>query len=496
MWLKDKVVNAMRSFLNIQEPTPMVYTISKIMDDQQTTYKNIIWYNGQANELSQLYSQIPFKNDTFWGSIQTAGLEIRKIHTGLPALIVDVLTNIIMTDYNGIDFDGKKEYEDIWTKAEEENNFTSLLEEAVKQSLYKGRGAFKLSLDPELSEMPIIEYFGKDKVEFVYNRGRLVELIFRTVIEEKNNKYILKEHYGYGYIKHELLSCDEKIKYNIKDLEKTEKLTDIEFDKSFMMAIPHKVFENAIYDKKTDVFDAYDEVVSQWMNAVRDGRVRTYIPEELIPRDKNGGFLLNPNSFDNKFIKTKGQMSEDKGNEVKVEQPNINVDSYMNTYIATLDMCTQGIISPATLGIDSKKITDPNATAQREKEKTTLWTRGKIVDSLNESIPKLVKVFFFTYKTMYMKSLEKVEVELKFGEYANPSFEAQVETISKGKQSGIMSIEASVDELYGDSKDEEWKKEEVARLKNEQGIVEMDTIPAVNNVLNDKIGGALDENIK
>ena len=71
-----------------------------------------------------------------------------------------------------------------------------------------------------------------------------------------------------------------------------------------MMAIPHKVFENAIYDKKTDVFDAYDEVVSQWMNAVRDGRVRTYIPEELIPRDKNGGFLLNPNSFDNKFIKT------------------------------------------------------------------------------------------------------------------------------------------------------------------------------------------------
>lgn len=496
MWLKDKVVNAMRSFLNIQEPTPMIYTISKIMDDQQTTYKNIIWYNGQANELSQLYSQIPYKNDTFWGSVQTAGLEIRKIHTGLPALIVDVLTNIIMTDYNGIDFDGKKEYEDIWKKAEEENNFNDLLEEAVKQSLYKGRGAFKLSLDPELSEMPIIEYFGKDRVELVYNRGRLVELIFRTIIEEKNKKYVLKEHYGYGYIRHELLSCDEKIEYNIHDLEKTQNLTDIEFNKSFMMAIPYKVFENAIYDKKTDVFDAYDEVVSQWMNAVRDGRVRTYIPEELIPRDKNGGFLLRPNPFDNKFIKTKGQMSEDKGNEVKVEQPNINVDSYMNTYIATLDMCTQGIISPSTLGIDSKKITDPNATAQREKEKTTLWTRGKIVDSLNETIPKLVKVFFFAYRTMYMKSLEEVEVKLKFGEYANPSFEAQVETVSKGKQSGIMSIEASVDELYGDSKDEEWKKEEVARLKNEQGIVEMDTIPAVNNVLNDNLGGAMNENIK
>lgn len=42
-----------------------------------------------------------------------------------------------------------------------------------------------------------------------------------------------------------------------------------------------------------------------------------------------------------------------------------------------------------------------------------------------------------------------------------------------------MSIEACVDELYGDTKNDDWKKEEVARLKNEQGITEMEE-PAVN----------------
>ena len=68
---------------------------------------------------------------------------------------------------------------------------------------------------------------------------------------------------------------------------------------------------------------------------------------------------------------------------------------------------------------------------------------------------------------------------MNFGEYANPSFESQVETVAKAKTGGIMSIEASVDELYGDSKDDEWKKEEVARLKAEQGIVEM-AEPALN----------------
>ena len=42
-----------------------------------------------------------------------------------------------------------------------------------------------------------------------------------------------------------------------------------------------------------------------------------------------------------------------------------------------------------------------------------------------------------------------------------------------------MSIEAQVDEMWGDSKDEVWKKEEVARLKAEQGIAEL-AEPAVN----------------
>ena len=75
--------------------------------------------------------------------------------------------------------------------------------------------------------------------------------------------------------------------------------------------------------------------------------------------------------------------------------------------------------------------------------------------------------------------MEEVKVNISFGEYANPSFESQVETISKGKQGGIMSIEASVEELYGDSKDDDWKKEEVSRLKAEQGIAELEE-PGIN----------------
>lgn len=81
--------------------------------------------------------------------------------------------------------------------------------------------------------------------------------------------------------------------------------------------------------------------------------------------------------------------------------------------------------------------------------------------------------------TLNNSTTQEIDVDVTFGEYANPSFESQVETVSKAKQGGIMSVEASVDELYGDTKDDDWKQEEVARLKAEQGISDMEE-PALN----------------
>ena len=137
----------------------------------------------------------------------------------------------------------------------------------------------------------------------------------------------------------------------------------------------------------------------------------------------------------------------------------------------------QGVISPSTLGIDVKKL--DNAEAQREKEKATLYTRNKIVDALQNVLPKLVNSVLKAYATWNQQTVEDIKAYIPFGEYANPSFESQVETVSKARTGQIMSIEASVEELYGDSRNKQWKKEEVARLKAEQGIQDLDE-PGIN----------------
>ena len=103
--------------------------------------------------------------------------------------------------------------------------------------------------------------------------------------------------------------------------------------------------------------------------------------------------------------------------------------------------------------------------------KTT--TLNKIVGALQNVLPKLIETVFKTYSKMCGKPFENIEIEVPFGEYANPSFESQVETVGKGRTQGIMSVEACVDELYGDTKTDEWKAAEVERIKSEQGVEEM-----------------------
>ena len=83
---------------------------------------------------------------------------------------------------------------------------------------------------------------------------------------------------------------------------------------------------------------------------------------------------------------------------VQTDQPDIPHESYLASYITALDLCLQGIISPSTLGIDTKKL--DNAEAQREKEKTTLYTRNAIVEALQETLPEVVSAALNAYNIL------------------------------------------------------------------------------------------------
>lgn len=478
--MADKIRTGFKNFLQINSAPDRTITIDEQTNHRTECFVNRIWYWGCSKQLSQLYSQLDVPKTMFWSAQCTKGLEIRKIHTGLPSLICDTLANIVIADYNGTEVTSKSTtaYAERWKKIETENRLSDTVRQMLLDLCIVGDGAFKISFDKAVSDVPIVEWFPAENVDFTYVRGRIREVKFYTDYTQKSRHFRFEETYGYGYIRYALYDDNGKE----VDLHSVKALSWIDsggvtFDSSYMWAVPviygkscHKGRGAGIIGTKTDAFDSLDEAWSQWMDALRASRTKQYIPECYIPYDEETCQPVSPNPFDNRFIKIGSDTSENgSGNRIYTESPVIQHESYLSSYITALDLCLQGVISPSTLGIDTKKL--DNAEAQREKEKTTLYTRQNLVELTQNAMQSLVKAVLNADSEIVGKGVvDGIEVSVNFGEYANPSFESQVETVSKARQGGLMSVETSVEELYGDSKSNDWKAEEVQRIKEEQGI--------------------------
>ncbi|WP_312667434.1 hypothetical protein [Tissierella praeacuta] len=477
MGLKEVIKNMAMKLLNIQPATDNTISIKEPLSHAGTVLRNRIWYRGDPSELDQFFKQMATDDvgkSRFWAAVPSADSSIRKFHSGLPGEIVDKLADIVIADLDSIELSEQ----DLWDEISLDNKFSDeILGGAIKDTLICGDGAFKLSVDTEITEYPIIEFFSGSDVDYRYKRGRLQEIVFYAYYTHEKETYRLEEIYGKGYIDYKLYDKNNK-EVPLSKVPEISHLSKVTFTGDFIMAVPMKFFKspkfenrgNSIFERKSDNFDALDEVISQWIDAIRAGRVKTYIPEDLVPRNPDTGAVMRPNPFDNQFFKTGSNMAEEGKDKIDQKQAEINYTAFVESYANTLDMCLQGIISPATLGIDLKK-TD-NAEAQREKEKTTLYTRGKIIDVLVEVIPLLIDTVLKVYDTMKGINQGEYEATINFGEYASPDFDSTVEVVGKAKTFGIMSLEQCIEELYGDTWTKEEKVLEVKRIREGDSVID------------------------
>ncbi|EGS9997848.1 capsid protein [Clostridium perfringens] len=488
-WFKSMLTKAAIKYLNVQPALTNPITIQEAYTYETNIIRNKLWYRGEPYELDQFFKNIssdPVNKARFWSAVPSEDLSIRKIHSGLPAMIADKLSDIVVADLDSIEVTGEAD-NTLWEEIRKDNKFDDMLGDIITTTLVSCDGAFKLSIDTEISKYPIIEFFDGDKVEYITQRGRLKEIKFYTFYTKNNRQYKLSETYGKGYINYNLYDSNGN-EVSLNTLDETKELADVTYKDDFIMGLPLMFFKSpkfegrgkSIFDNKSDAFDALDEVISQWIDAIRDGRVQKYIPQDLLPYNSSTGEVLKPNPFDNKFIAIGANKEENAKNEIEMKQAEIRYEAYVESYSNAIDMCLQGIISPSTLGIDLKKT--ENAEAQREKEKTTLYTRGKLVDILTEVIPELVNIILKTNDVLNGKNAGEYEVSIAFGEYASPSFDAVVETVGKAKTYGVMSIEQCIEEMYGDTWTDEEKEEEIQRIKEQNGYLEAEEPTTIDDL--------------
>lgn len=477
MRIMERVKSMIRNWLEIQPASAKGFTIREPISFETNVMRNRIWYRGDASELDQLFKALAEDavcNARFWAAAPQDE-SIRKAHSGLPGIMVDTFVALVAADLDDIDFDGDEHAKGEWEKIAKENKLPELISNAIAETLVTGDGAFKLNIDTNISSSPILEYWGADSVEYVYSHGRVQEIHFLSTVGERGR--ILKEIYKPGSITYKLMQNDHEVPLDAE--ESTADLQPVEFNGDFMLAVPMRFWPSSrwrgrgqsIYDRKNDAFDAHDEVISQWLDAVRSGRVQKYIPESLIPKDPKTGALQKPNSFGSHFVAIETSNKENAQDEIKTIQPEIRYEAFLASYTATLNMCLQGVMSPATLGIDVGKMS--SAEAQREKKDVTGITRNAITSALEEALPQVAQIALAAQDILSGGTAGTYSATVTFGEYGAPDFDSRVQTVGSAAGSGVMSIEAQVDELWGSSKDDEWKKQEVARIRYERGITEL-----------------------
>ena len=461
---------------NVRELSP----IDEGKTFQENLLENKIWFRGLNRELEQFYMANKYLDFTsFWGSANIKE-RIRKIHIPMAQLTVNILKDITVNSIEDIDI-SRAQYKKLWENIYEENNLSDLLDNALEGVLVYGDGAFKLNWDSSFSSLPIIEWVNASDIEYKYKYGRIQEIIFKKVYFKDDKRFVLLEFYGKGYIKYKLTDSEGSI-YPLNTIEELIGLEDKYFtkengqlDTNIFLAIPFKIWDSnlyqgrgkSIFEGKKQIYDELDETISQWVDALRKGRIQKYIPESLIPRTRDGKLVIDDDRF-NEFIKVADySTSEDASAKIEVIEPEIQVDKYKESYLTFFELSIDGLISASTIGINTKRL--DNAEAQREKEKVTLYTRKSIIKGIRESLEKLIResIYLYNYENSE-KNSKDYTVLINFGEYANPSFEARVEVMAKAKQAGIMSNEFIVDELYPEMKLEE-RKMEVERLyKNDE----------------------------
>ena len=170
--MADSVRSGIRSFLQISPPQHSTFHITERLDYYGNAAVNRIWVRGDADELQELYCSLPgtVSRVRFWAAASSAGNEINKLHTGIPSIMRKIITHIVISDMGAIRIDGK--WQQDWKCIENDNHFKDLLEEAIKEILTVGDGAFKISFEPRLTDLPIIEFIPGDRLEYIMEIGR------------------------------------------------------------------------------------------------------------------------------------------------------------------------------------------------------------------------------------------------------------------------------------------------------------------------------------
>ena len=156
MKISERVRNMLRDFLRIEPAHGQSIIIRESMTWETSCIRNNVWYRSDAAEIEQFFKAVDgngFESTgRFWASAPS-GDDVRKAHSGLPAIMVNTLAYIVKSDLQEAEIAGEGEAASLWSEISKDSGFSDLVGEAVAGTLVTGDGAFKISIDKETKQV-------------------------------------------------------------------------------------------------------------------------------------------------------------------------------------------------------------------------------------------------------------------------------------------------------------------------------------------------------
>lgn len=508
-WIQKKVLGLLKVSQNNQLPSEEE-RLTFINDKQAISRMRVreynVWYAGDSEELLNFYTHgntisyyyEPFftrnKRGYFW-AINSTENDIKRTHSSQPRNIIDVLTAILGVPEVKA---GNKELPEYWNKVNDvlqkiikDNNFWEIYEqEQVPYTMVEGWGCWKIAWDMDVSKYPIPMYYRAENVEFIYKLNRIIGVMFKDYYSDGKKRYLITET---RYTAHGDLIIEKEIFEVTSSAEDDATLKKINFtdveafkdvEKKFvvegydgLLATPCVYFKDptgdthgrSLFSGKIDLFDDLDQALSQSANTVRKSTPVEYFDTDFLERDRQTGMPIQPKVYDRKYIMVKGATSSDGSSmsrePITVSQPSIDFSKYSAEAVQILLQIMNGIISPATLGMDIAK--KDNAEAQREKEKVTIFTRNKLARSEKNILEKLFNELLIANELMNTGTVTVFDYTLSvtYPEFADESFENKITILGDMLGKGALSYKMYLTKLYGGSLSEEDYKQELEFLE-------------------------------
>lgn len=501
MSVMSKVKNKVMSKLGLVKVNSPLYgeRLTFVNDDEAIRlYKvkaNKVWANGDASEKLNFYTnQISFgffdnpfyeRNELnlFW-SISAKEQYIKRTSSDFANSIINTISNVCGVPQ--ITFENE-EYQKIWNEIAKVNDFNILLSQDIRtNALITGTSVAKINFDTNFMKMPIIENVDAENVNIITNYGQIIAIIFKTFYKYKDNDYVLfetrRKDQENSYIEYELfkkVNTNEIKKCDLSEVPDTSKFTNLVFKGVHeILGVPFIYFKNPIYknygkgvlEGKFTELDNLDQAESVASWCVRVSTPIEYYSEDVLERRNKNGIPSVPSAFNRQYVKKEtlpngdGEVNDPS---IITTQPKLDIAQYQNE-IANIKLAIlDGLISPATMGMDMAR--NNNALAQREKEKITISTRNTINKAETEALKKLIKIAIATYKFLNSNGVfnidDEMEINIKYDEFANPSFENELSILGNAWNLGQISTEKYVELLWGDKISDEDKAKEVAYLE-------------------------------